>query len=175
MDMFRRAGVCLATALTVALLPGAVYADATTSPGTNSVHASTIGVALPPYLTVVVLTPLVTGTIAKGKPHRVLVVDGTISSIGAGDNACAKPQVNGIDFEPTDDVGDGLGTCVNCPSTATVGCSATGTWWVDLDAAETAHPGMFYGQPLQIVFTGFTNSNTGGSAAAVMNARLEKK
>jgi len=171
----RFAVALLSIVLASASLPPSAHADASTSPGINGVHASTVGVALPPYLTVVVLTPLVNGTIAKGKPHRVLVVDGAITAIGPGENAYTKPQVNGIDLEPTDDVGNGLAAGVNCPSTATLACSAAGTWWIDLDAAEAAHPGMFYGKPLQIVLNGFTDSNTGGSVAAVMNARLEKK
>ena len=179
MNTYGSAKACAAALLVFAVIgagfPAAVRADASTSPGTNSVHASTIGVPLPPFLTVAVLTPLVSGTIAKGKPHRVLVVEGMIAAIGPGENAYTKPQVNGIDFEPTDDVGTGLAASVNCASTATLACTATGTWWIDLDAAEAAHPGMFYGKPLNIVLGGFTNLNHGISVAAVMNARLEKK
>ncbi len=60
----------------------------------------------------------------------------------------------------------------------TSGCTVSGTWWLDLDAAEVAHPGVFIRQPLTITLLGGTVPGAGvpfvpGDAS--MSAVLEKK
>jgi len=160
-------------------LPLAVHADSSksTSPGKHSVHASSNNLTLPGFQTTAILAPLLTGTSAKGLPKRVLRVDGFLSSIDEGENAYIKPRCNGVDFEPTDDVGNGSASGVNCPVGATLTCSASGSWWLDLDAAEAAHPGTFIGKPLVIELLGFTNLYNGipGPLVANMSAQLERK
>ncbi len=120
---------------------------------------------------------------AKG-PRRFLTQPMQEPSVGLGDDRQGRmaasrrtrEQLDGSGMESIrPNVGNGSAAGVNCPSTATLTCSATGTWWLDLDAAEVAHPGMFYGKPLNIVLGGFTNLNHSIAVAAVMNARLEKK
>lgn len=164
----------------VGALPSSLNAAAnsSTSPGKNSVHVAASGLSLPGFQTSAVLTTLLTGTIEKGRPKRVLTVQGLLTSMGAGEHAYIKPRVNGVYFEPTDDFGNGAAAAgVNCPTTATLTCSASGSWWIDLDAAEAEHPGTFIGQPLVIELLGFTNSFNGlpGPLIAEMSARLEKK
>jgi hypothetical protein len=55
--------------------------------------------------------------------------------------------------------------------------TATGTWWLDVDAAEAANPGMFIGKPLNITLSGA--EDTGGpsntSLTATLTARVQKK
>jgi len=151
-----------------------VWADATTSPGVNSVHVSSNHLSMPdPF----VETVLLTGTILRGKRNRVLVVDATFGSLAPGENAHIKPLVNGVGLEPTDDFGNGSGVAINCPSTATLTCTASGSWWLDLDAAEAAQPGKFIGRPLTIELRGGTNQFAGvpGPIVAILNARREKK
>jgi len=149
------------------------WAD-TTSPGKNSVHVSANNLALPEaFIEVVFLT----GTLERGKRNRVLTVNAWFGSLAPGENAHIRPRVNGVSFEPTDDIGHGSGVAVNCPSTATFTCTASGSWWIDLDAAEAANPGQFIGQPLVVELLGATNQFTGvpGPIVADMSARLEKK
>jgi hypothetical protein len=108
----------------------------------------------------------------------VLVVQGLLTSLGAGENAYIKPVVSGVAFEPTDDIGNGASPAgVNCPDTATVTCSASGSWWLDLDAAEAAHPGTILGKPLIVELKGFTNAFNGipGPLVVTMSAALHKR
>jgi hypothetical protein len=170
-------GSSFGIALLALCLPMIAYGDASTSPGKHSVHASANDLSLPGFQTSAVLTPLLTGTIAKGLPKRILMVHGLLTSIGAGENAYIKPRCNGVDFEPTDDFGNGSASSVNCPADATLACSASGSWWLDLDAAEAAHPGVFIGKPLVIELLGFTNLYNGipGPLVANMSAQLDRK
>jgi hypothetical protein len=52
-------------------------------------------------------------------------------------------------------------------------CFVEGTWWLDLDAAESANPGMFYNVPLNVVTTASANAETTGMAS--LTAMLVKK
>jgi hypothetical protein len=60
-------------------------------------------------------------------------------------------------------------------------CEFTTTWWVDLDAAEVAHPGRFKGQPLVVALLGCieTRADAAGQAgtinAASLTVTLQKK
>jgi hypothetical protein len=52
-------------------------------------------------------------------------------------------------------------------------CAMVGTWWLDLDAAEAANPGMFIGEPLLIELNAGSSNPT--VATASLRARLQKK
>jgi hypothetical protein len=52
-------------------------------------------------------------------------------------------------------------------------CSVTGHFWLDLDAAEAAHPGIFINQPLVVELGGFGDVTFTGMAS--LRARLVKK
>ena len=57
-----------------------------------------------------------------------------------------------------------------------VTCTTTGTWWLDLDTAEAAHPGMFIGKALTITLMGAETTGNGDSAlSATLTARVQKK
>ena len=140
--------------------------DATTSPGKNAVHVSQPGV-----LVGTSFAQLASGTIQKGKRRRILELDLTLidsgsiaGSIGVG------PVINGLALvmEPSTthlQLSD-------CPGTVNR-CTATGLFWLDLDAAEAAHPGVFINQPLVIELWGFADMPFTGMAS--LRARLVKK
>jgi hypothetical protein len=62
-----------------------------------------------------------------------------------------------------------------CPLNVTF-CTITGIFWLDLDAAEDAHKGMFLGQPLDITLSaGACNSGGGVITHATMVGQLLEK
>src|SRR5262249_15094639 len=127
--------ICLAPA------PPAL-ATGTTSPGKTSVHVSVTGA--PFNLTPSSNRITLAGTIAKGKKKEVLTIDAmaqTERTASATNEIELTLTVNGFAVEPARTLSDNR-TCSLC--------GLAGHWWLDLDAAEAAHPGMFIGQPLDI-------------------------
>jgi hypothetical protein len=59
-------------------------------------------------------------------------------------------KANGVDMEPTDSLGDATILQTGCQGL----CRLSGTWWLALDLAEKAHPGMFVNVPIDVTFTG---------------------
>jgi hypothetical protein len=53
-----------------------------------------------------------------------------------------------------------------------VHCSVSGTWWLDIDAAEAATPRVFVKQPLEIELLG---SDPDISATATLSVWVESK
>lgn len=90
---------------------------------------------------------LLTATITRGKAHFMLFIQGSLGYNGTdGYVIGVVPTVNGWGVEPS---ARSVAYCTNglCDS-------ASGSWWLDLDAAEAAHPGVFIGQPLLIRLIG---------------------
>ncbi len=155
--------------------------SASTSPGTNSVYESVNGLPLPsgpPFVN------LLAGTIKKGLRGRVLEVNAmlTVSLPPFPISLALKAHVNGIPMEPHSAAAIGLGAIQHCdtgqPGVAPLGCTVSGIWWLDLDAAEAASPGGFIRQPLIITLTG--GHIAGGPspillAEVSMSAVMEKK
>lgn len=165
-----RAMVLGAAFLSVLLIGEAAHADSTTSPGKENFHASTIAVAVPFQTDTVVLS----GVIERGRTKRILIVEASVGSVAPGETGLFRPQVNGVAFEPTDDVGNGTGMSVICPAGQPFGCTGSSHWWLDLDAAEAAHPGTIINQPLNVELLGRGGSSAIGIFAS-LSARLEKK
>jgi hypothetical protein len=147
-------------------------ADGTTSPGTNSVFVSASGLSLPPGG---MPTTLLSGQIKKGKRKTVLAIEAMLAKNGTGAPSgvvAITPTVNGVAVEPSSG-GVTFPAKVSC---AAIGCFTAGTWWLDIDAAEAAHPGMFVAQPLNIVLVGVESTAINDSpVAATLTARLQKK
>lgn len=145
----------------------------TTSPGKNAVFVSASNLSLPTSGTATLLT----GQITKGKKKTVLAIEAMLTSIGqfSGPRTdTISPTVNGITVEPA----SSALALVNCPtiSSTSFACTVTGTWWLDIDAAEAAHAGMFVGQPLNITLTGSEIGGVGDSGLiATLTARVQKK
>jgi hypothetical protein len=138
---------------------------ASTSPGKSSAFAS--GSLSPLGANP---TTLLTATIAKGRKRRVLAIEATVGTeSGAAGVLEMRPLVNDV-------AADGPIVSVACQPTL-VHCSMTGTWWLDLDAAEAANPGVFVKQPLEVRLVGGTLA--GGdpdiSAYGTLSVRLESK
>ena len=120
-------------------------------------------------------------TLAKGLTKRVLVVDATL----IGGIAPLAPfvarmvaDVNGVLMEP---VGSPLGPIMDCGGTGMsplppmFGCTLSATFWMDLDQAEAASPGVFIKQPLTVKLSGGDVAGLGGMPVLVsMGVHLEK-
>ncbi len=126
--------------------------SASTSPGGNSVYESATGVPLP-----VGPAPLLVGTISKGLRSRVLEVNAMLTvgvPFGPGIELSLLVDVNGVLMEPLPSGPFGaVQSCVDIGFGAS-GCTISGTWWLDLDAAEAASPGVFLRKPLTITLFG---------------------
>jgi len=142
---------------------------ATTSPGKSSVSASGFGVTLPDGVTGEAV--LVSGTILKGKAKQVVVIEGALATYFQSIFPFLRAKVNGV-------VAEGAVVAADCKNTSSTRCSVAGVWWLDLDAAETANPGVFIGQPLTIELFGGTDTFAppiSGTGDVSMSARLQKK
>jgi hypothetical protein len=105
------------------------------------------------------------GTIAKGKKKTVLRVDASFrgTSVSTGNDCSVNMTVNGIGM-------NGAGGYYNTPAPC---ISVTGSFWLDIDAAEAANPGMFINQPLTITLDCRADVNT--PYAATFSAQVIKK
>jgi len=130
---------------------------------------------------------LLTAQIKKGKRHTVIAFEAMAALFGDPSlplHVEINPDVNGVvatDCVPASgECNLGINTAgrMTCPplSTGTFTCNAVGTWWFDVDAAESAHPGMFVGKPLNIVLNGAESTGAGVSNfKATLTARVQKK
>ena len=157
--------------LAIGLAATSASAD-TISPGKESAFASSADVS--PLPNSDPANPLLSVTIEKGKRRRVLVIEATVE-----DRSSALillrigPSVNGVGVQ-------GPNASVNCdPANGVTVCTASGVWWLDLDAAEAASPGTFVGQPLVVKLVGgdaITADGPGpGPYGASLVVRMVKK
>jgi hypothetical protein len=168
------AGRCIAAATGLGLVLGlATTANAvnySTSPGKNSAFEASTGNPL------VVYGSQLTATIAKGKKKTVLAIeagytDGPYSPVGGVRALGMGVTVNGIAVQPNPASPEqhviDCGLTDSPPAT----CTLVGTFWLDIDAAELANPGVFVGQPLSVVlFAGHVGA--GPPPAIIMDASL---
>ena len=109
--------------------------------------------------------------LAKGKAKRILQMQLTLSlsDSSAVPSVFVIVSVNGVRTLP------GI-MHQQCPATSSR-CTMTGTFWMDIDAMEAAHPDEFVGEPLDIVVDG-GNDVFGGSGLfyeVTLSAQLVKK
>jgi hypothetical protein len=158
-----------ALVVSAAVGPNPAFA-ASTGPGKKSAFESSDfgGGDIP-----VGVTTLLTASIEKGKKKYVLVVEATLSSGSSPVSNYLEfgPRVNGVEMEPGyPNPNFVLQACGGDP------CTLTGTWWLDLDAAELDHPGIFINQPLTVTLhggEGFASPQSDGRVT--MGVRLQKK
>jgi hypothetical protein len=167
---FNKASTRLTLAAILLCGIGTAWADGTTTPGKASVFVSKSGVTVP--TTTGPLVPDVSGTIQKGKKKQVLEIDLTLTDGGNTSSVLGVvPIVNGFSdvVQPS-----ALSQLSECAAASWFDCTVSGHFWVDLDAAETAHVGMFIKQPLVIDMQGGSNvAVTAGIAS--LRAHLQKK
>jgi len=142
------------------------WADSTSSPGKSAAYTSLSGVGI-----TTAEAEVATVTILKGKKKRVLEVEGTaIESTNVVTAMGAKAYVNGVPMEPNGTNYQVHETC----SASVINCTVTGHWWLDLDAAEAANPGLFINQPLIVSFAALT-AGANGTGVVSLRAKLVKK
>jgi hypothetical protein len=107
-------------------------------------------------------------TIPRGKGNRMLLADATMVSNEFGPTTISVGVlVNGIPMHSPD------AAVANC-SLGEFACTASGHWWMDLDAAEAANPGLLIGQPLVLRFYAAETTGTGAAGLSV-RAWMQKK
>ena len=137
---------------------------ASTSPGKNSAFESSDFGGFGDIPTQAVT--LLTASIVKGKKKSVLVVEATLSAGGGVSGTLALAvDVNGVEAEPHNFVSQGCSGA----------CAVTGTWWLDLDAAELANPGVFIKQPLTVTLKGGDGGSPESDGKVTMSVRMQKK
>jgi hypothetical protein len=169
-------GVAALAAIVGVELPLAL-ADGSASPGDTSVFVSKADINLD-----CTQAAIITATIKKGKPHHVLMVqammlfEGYLPPVTGPAVISARPTVNGVTIEPSGHTGvTHFSMGQQCPLNVTF-CTITGIFWLDLDAAEDAHKGLFLGQPLDIILSaGACNSGGGVISHATMVGQLLEK
>jgi len=185
----RRFATAILPAVVVVLFAASVASAADSCPApctkvpSNSRYVSVGGTPLPPFPGAAL--PGMVATLKKGKPKRVVVVEAMmktgVASPGFPVTLNMFPDVNGVLMEPDASGGVGgpgpLEDCggfgINPPAFS---CTLTGTWWLDLDAAEAANPGVFINQPLAVTLRGGDFAGMGLIPVDVtMSVRLEKK
>lgn len=159
----------IATVLTLASMlsfPGAqAFADFT-GPGKNAAYASADGGSLPAAGAAVAAT-----SITAGKSKRVLEIQGTFMATNPVGmlSPAVWVEVNGVAVPPTDDFSNALAAYCQ------YNCTVSGTWWLDLDAAEAAAPGTIYNQPLQVVLYAMDYLATGPAYSTSLAVKMVKK
>jgi hypothetical protein len=133
--------------------------------------------------------PFLVGTIAKGKKKNVLKIDAMVTSEamapGAPWTLSAFVDVNGVmAVDPTLSTPP-FGAIQDCASDSTGlftspanGCTVSGTWIFDIDAAELATPGCCYNLPLTVTLhagPGFNAFIVGIPTSASLSVQMTKK
>ncbi len=141
---------------------------ASTSPGKSSAYESSNGNVLSTSD-----ATLLTATIAMGRSKSVVEVTATVHyDVGV---VTTEPTltvtVNGVTAQPTTG-----GFYTNINQRCSAACTVSGNWWLDLDAAEAANPGMFVGKTLSVHLIGREGLGGGGETyMATLAARMQKK
>ena len=162
--------------LVLAAPPG--FSQVSTSPGKKVAFETAKGVLLN-----LLTGPVLTATIVKGKKKHVITVDAMVRldlppgvatlSLGADVNW----HTCGLEMHPTGSIGTFASALQECPNVG-MGCAVTGTFILDLDAAEMVSPGCFIDQPLTITLWAGDAGPGGGAGQPVdvsMIVRMEKK
>jgi len=158
--------IVLLSLITFTLLPALRASADFTGPGKNAAYASAEGSSFP-----FSETTILAASIEKGKAGRVLDISSNIEvTNGASDPISMLVFVNGFPVAPTNhNFGAWAGACT------TLGCSVGGNWWLDLDAAEAAHSGVFIGQPLVVTVDTYQNGPGGQSYTSTLAVKMIKK
>jgi hypothetical protein len=140
----------VATLAFAAILLWLSPASAEPSPGKSSAFAFGDDVVLPDGPTGE--ATLATAVIAKGKKKHALVIEAAMqvnTSVGVA-LPSLRVEVNGVAA-----VGPTVG--LDCKNENLI-CPLSGSWWLDLDTAEAANPGVFVGEPLTVELKGGANT-----------------
>lgn len=149
---------------------GSAAAAAQPSTGKQAAFASGSGVTLNDGLTGV--APLLTVTLQKGKKRFAVAVEGAMQvDIATPSLPSLEVRVNGVPAH-------GPTVAADCKYVAVQRCTLAGSWWLDIDEAEAANPGVFVGEPLVVDLVGGANTYAPpvpGTAEVTLTARLVKR
>jgi hypothetical protein len=140
----------LATLVFAGILLSLSAASAQPSPGKSSAFAFGDDVVLPDGPTGE--ATLASAVITKGKKRHALAITAAMqvnTSVGPA-LPSLRVEVNGVPA-----VGPTVG--LDCKNENLI-CPLSGSWWLDLDAAEAANPGVFVGEPLTVDLIGGANT-----------------
>ena len=153
----------LAALLCVAV-SGSALADATVSPGKAAAYTSVSGLSLG-----TTFAPAAAVQILKGKKKRALEIEVTvIDSLYVSHTIGSRVFVNGLAVtEPT------AAQFEHGCTSSFINCTAQAVYWLDIDAAEAANPGMFVNMPLNISVEAQVDVATTGVVS--VRSRLVKK
>lgn len=160
---FARTALLVSLASMLHSLPAA--ADST-SPGKNSAFESA---SINPLTVGGNGSTLATASLVKGKKKTVLAITATLTTNSGADAVLQMlPTVNGLAVE---------GVRVQQPCSFTlVHCTVSGTWWLDVDAAELNEPGSVAGVPVNVVLTGGSVAGDNDASATVtLSVQVVKK
>ena len=161
-------GIVCVLSLALALVSGAASAQSTG--GKNSAFIADGGLTLPDGPTGV--ATLLQVTLPKGRKKSVVSVTGALQvDISTPSLPSLEVHVNGV-------LAMGPIVSVDCKYVAVNRCPLAGSWYLDLDLAELANPGMFIGQQLVVELVGGANTFSPPIAAtgeAEMSVQLVKK
>ena len=147
------------------------HADGTVSGRNTAAAAITDQTPLGNWPTDPLNDALLTATVQRGRSGRILFIHGSLDYNGTdGFVIGVLPTVNGWGVEP---FARSVAYC-----TDQVCDTASGSWWLDLDAAEAAHPGTFIGQPLVVRLLGgeiSSSVDSNGVWNASLSAQMQKK
>ena len=139
----------------------------TVSPGKNDAYTTITNVPVGTSYSSVAQVSLL-----KGKKKRMLEVDVKIIDRQNTANALtAYVTVNGVQMHPGSSDAPRLTRCDH----AWTNCTLASIFWADLDALETANPGMFKNVPLLIDVQGQTGAAPTTGATISIRARMVKK
>jgi hypothetical protein len=156
----------IVTSLTAVVLSMALSAPASAD---SSISGKTIGL----FAGSGVNPGTMGATILKGKKKHVLVIDVkvTLADTSGAEVSVYQPTVNGLgSVQPI--ALSGI-TTTKC-GVGGSGCSVSGTYWFDIDAAEVALPGTFYNHPLNVSIN-IAVSNPSAATSTSMVVKMEKK
>ncbi len=152
------ASATMARADALAVGKNVAYTTVTGLPITSSSFAALTSVELP-----------------KGAKKRIVEVDVTLNETSnTATGLFMDLTINGYQIEPLASGSDFQGN--EACNTSANRCTAHGLFWADLDALETAHPGVFVGQPLTIAARGARLAPSGTvTVTTSIRARMLKK
>jgi len=108
----------------------------------------------------------------QGRKKHVVAVEATMQvSPSVASLPSLRVQVNGYPA-------NGPTVTIDCKLVNSSRCPLAGSWWLDLDAAEAAHPGVFIGKMLIVELLAGNETvapPTNPSAEVTMSVRLVKK
>jgi len=131
-------------------------------------------------------TKLLMATIDKGVSGHILVVEATMQELGIippGDMMTMYPDVNGLGMQPDTSSPSAAKVYKICfdPYLQQDGngeypvCGFSAVWWLDLDAAEAAHPGTVIDKPLVVTLNTETSYGNIANANVALVAHMTRK